>query len=105
MNNFELEDWEDINQNGGTVGTGINRAIHKLTVAIFNSGSKTSTNIGYLKDKVDQLNKNLQESSNSSEKLARSLNLLTLFGVLVALMGIISQLGQFLYLNKLWPFN
>ena len=42
MANFELDDWDDINHNGGTVGTGINRAIHKLTIAIFNSGSKIS---------------------------------------------------------------
>lgn len=104
MSNFELEGWDEINQNPGTVGTGINKAIHKLTVAIFNSGSKTSTHVGYLKDKVEQLNENLKESSKSSEKLTRSLNWLTFFGVLVAFAGIISQLGQFLYSNKLWPF-
>ncbi|HAS80558.1 MAG: hypothetical protein UR25_C0001G0164 [Candidatus Nomurabacteria bacterium GW2011_GWE1_32_28] len=61
MGNFELEGWEDINQNGGTVGTGINRAIHKLTVAIFNSGSKTSTALGYAKDAIEK-------ASSSSDK-------------------------------------
>lgn len=104
MTNFELEDWDEINQNGGTIGTGINRAIHKLTIAIFNSGSKTSTQVAYLGSKVEDLNKNIEESSKASEKLSRSLNRLTLFGVLIALFGIFSQLGQFLYLNNLWPF-
>lgn len=104
MNNFELEGWDDINQNGGTVGTGINKAIHRLTVAIFNSGSKTSTQVSYLGNKIDTLNQNLEESSKSSEGLSKSLNRLTLFGVLVALLGIVSQLAQFLYLNNLWPF-
>lgn len=51
MKDFELEDWNDINSNGGTIGTGINRAIHKLTVAIFNSGSKTSTKLVILEIK------------------------------------------------------
>ncbi len=61
MGNFELDGWDDINQNGGTVGTGINRAIHKLTVAIFNSGSKTSTALSYAKDAIEK-------ASSSSDK-------------------------------------
>ena len=105
MSNFELEDWEDINQSGGTIGTGINKAIHKLVVGIFNSGSKTSGQVGHLGGKIDELNKNLKNASESSTSLAKSLNRLTLFGVLAATFGIISQLAQFLYSNNLWPFN
>lgn len=102
--NAELDGWEDIDNNGGTIGTGINKAIHRLVIAIFNSGSKTSHQLIYLKDKIEELNKNLKDASGSSANLATSLNRLTLFGVLIALLGIISQLGQFLYLNHLWPF-
>ncbi len=93
MNNFELEGWDEINQNGGTIGTGINKSIHKLTVAIFNSGSKTSTHVGYLKDKVEQLNKNLEESSKSSDRNSRAMKYLT--GALVFL-GIVQVLVAWL---------
>lgn len=105
MENFELEGWEDINQNGGTVGTGINRAIHKLTVAIFNSGSKTSTNISYLKDQITKLNENLEESNKSSDRLTKALNKITLVGVVIAGIGVLVALGNFIldllnYLDK-----
>ena len=33
--NWELDDWKDIDDNGGTIDTGINRAIHKLFVVTF----------------------------------------------------------------------
>lgn len=72
MKNFELEDWDDINQNGGTIGTGINRAIHKLTVAIFNSGSKTSTALSYAKDAIEKASVDMTDvinkASSSSDK-------------------------------------
>ena len=100
-NNPELEEWDSINSNGGTIGTGINRAIHKLVLAIFNAGFKTSTQVEHLGDKIDELNENLKDASRSSNNLARSLNWLTFFGVLVALISIISQLVQFLYSNHL----
>lgn len=95
MGNFELEDWEDINQNAGTVGTGINRAIHKLTVAIFNSGSKTSTQVSYLGDKLEKLNKNLEESTKSSDRLTKALNNITLTGVIIAGIGVLIAVGNF----------
>lgn len=95
MNNFELEGWEDINQNGGTVGTGINKAIHKLTVAIFNSGSKNSTQVSFLGDKIDKLNKNLEESNASSDKLTKALNKITFAGVVVAGIGVAIGIGNF----------
>ncbi len=105
MENFELNGWEDINQDGGTVGTGINRAIHKLTVAIFNSGSKTSANIGYLKDQITKLNENLEESNKSSDRLTKALNKITLAGVIIAGIGVLVASGNFVldllnYLHK-----
>lgn len=105
MENFELEGWDDINQNGGTVGTGINRAIHKLTVAIFNSGSKTSTQVGDLGHKIDRLNTNLEESNKSSDKLTAALNRITLAGVIIAAIGVLVAAGNFILdlLNYLKP--
>ena len=77
MADFELEGWDEINQNGGTVGTGINRAIHKLTVAIFNSGSKTSTAVRYAKKTIEEASKNLSaaidKASSSADKHATAL--------------------------------
>lgn len=105
MSNSELDGWEDINQNGGTVGTGINRAIHKLTVAIFNSGSKTSTQVGYLGNKIDRLNANLEEANKSSDKLTKALNGITLAGVIIAGIGVLIAVGNFVLdlLNYLKP--
>lgn len=105
MSNSELENWEEINQNGGTIGTGINRAIHKLVVAIFNSGSKTSTQISYLGNKIDRLNANLEKSNKSSDRLTRALNQITLAGVIIAGLGILIAIGNFVLdlLNYLKP--
>ncbi|MFZ1075192.1 MAG: hypothetical protein WAN50_02360 [Minisyncoccia bacterium] len=75
--NWELDDWENINTNGGTVGTGINRAIHKLTVAIFNSGSKTSTALNHAKATLQEATKEMSaaidKASNSADKHAEAL--------------------------------
>lgn len=105
MSNSELENWDDINQSGGTIGTGINRAIHKLVVAIFNSGSKTSTQISYLGNKIDRLNRNLEESSKSSDRLTGALNNITRAGVIIAGIGVLIALGNFTLdlLNYLKP--
>lgn len=94
MNNFELEDWDKINQDGGTVGTGINRAIHKLTVAIFNSGLSNSTQVSYLGDKIDKLNINIEKSNESSDKLTKALNKITLAGVIIAGIGVLVASGN-----------
>ncbi len=77
MADFELEGWDDINQNGGTVGTGINRAIHKLTVAIFNSGSKTSAAVNFANRTIEEASKNtsaaIDKASGSADKHATAL--------------------------------
>jgi hypothetical protein len=105
MSNFELEGWDDINKNGGTVGTGINQAVHRLTVAIFNSGSKTSSQLAYLKNQIGRLNTNLEESNESSDKLTRALNKITLWGVIIAGVAAMIAIGNFVldllnYLNS-----
>lgn len=95
MTNPELEGWDDINQNGGTIGAGINRAIHRLTIGIFNSGSKTSTQISYLGNKIERLNENLEKANQSSDKLTEALNRITLAGVIIAGLGVLVAVGNF----------
>jgi len=115
----ELDGWDEINSDAGTIGTGINKAIHKLVVAIANSRAATSAQLGYLKDNVEelhksvgqlnisfvQLNENIKKADESSTKLAAALNRLTLGGVLIASAGIFLALVQFLFENKIWPFS
>lgn len=89
MDNFELKDWEDIEKDGGTIGAGINKAIHKLVVAIFNSGSKTSGQLGYVTEKINELNKNLKTANESSDRLTEALNKITFWGVIIAGIGVV----------------
>ena len=69
-NNWELDDWESIDSNGGTIGTGINRAIHKLVVAIFNSGSKTSGALNYATAAIEKAENSLTTSIENASKSA-----------------------------------
>lgn len=108
----ELDGWDDINSSGGTIGTGINKAIHKLVVAISNLRSTASSQLIYLQNKVTdlngsfkELNENIKRAEESSTELARALNKLTFWGVIVAGSGIVIVLVQFLFENKIWPFS
>jgi len=107
----ELDGWDDINSNGGTIGTGINHAIHKLVIAIANLRGSTSSHLGFLennlkelKENVDRLNENIKNADTSSTKLATALNRLTFWGIVIASMGILFAIIQFLFENKIWPF-
>lgn len=89
---LELDGWDDIDISGGTIGTGINRAIHKLTVAIFNSGSKTSSALNHAKVTInsaaESMSVAIHEASNSADKHAEALTRAT--WVLVAATGILA---------------
>lgn len=87
-NNPELQDWENIDNNGGTVGTGINRAIHKLVIAIFNSGSKTSGQVMHLGSQIDKLNANLEKASASSKNLTTSIRNATWAAAIIGGLGV-----------------
>lgn len=50
--------------------------------------------LGLIKEKLQTLNVNLEQSSNSSEHLAKALNRLTLAGVIVAGLGVIAAIGH-----------
>lgn len=115
----ELEGWDEINSDPGTIGAGINKAIHKLTISIANLRSATSSQLGYLQNKIgrlqstadrlnrsfDELNENIKKAEKSSTALARALNKLTFFGVSVAFLGVGMAIIQFLFENKIWPFT
>ncbi len=115
----ELDGWEDINSNGGTIGTGINKAIHKLVVALVNIRLTTSSQLSHLHSKIgsleestnrmngsfERLNKNIEKADESSTKLSKALNRLTFFGVLIAGISIVISLIQFLFENRIWPFS
>lgn len=116
--NPELEGWEDINSSPGTIGVGINKAIHRLVISIVNLRSSTSTQLVYLQNEIkhlqtsadrlnqlfNQLNETIKKASDSSTKLATALNRLTFFGVVVAVFGILLALTQFLFENNIWLF-
>ncbi len=50
--------------------------------------------IGDIRNNLVELNKNLNESNNSSSKLTRALNKITLFGVIIAGLGVLVALGN-----------
>ena len=114
----ELDGWDEINSSPGTIGTGINKAIHKLVISLANLRSATSSQLGYLQNKIKglegsvdklnqqfkKLNENIEKADASSSKLAKALNRLTLGGVIVAGSGILLALAQFLFENEIWPF-
>jgi len=49
--------------------------------------------IGKIEERIDELNKQLTKSSESSEKLTQALNRITLAGVIIAGLGIIVALA------------
>src|SRR3989344_6978520 len=113
----ELDGWDEINSSPGTIGTGINKAIHRLVISLTNLRSATSAKLGYLNNKVErlqgsidklnqcfvQLNKNIEKADESSTKLSTALNRLTSWGVSIAGVSVIVVLLQFLYENHIWP--
>jgi|SRR3989338_10799002 len=114
----ELEGWDEINSSGGTIGTGINKAIHRLVISLANLRSSTSSQLRYLQNKVEglqtsvaqlnqcfeRLNENIERADESSTKLSTALNRLTFYGVLIATVSVFVVLIQFLYENHIWPF-
>ncbi|MCF7835625.1 MAG: hypothetical protein K9M15_00685 [Candidatus Marinimicrobia bacterium] len=127
----ELEDWDKIRErptSGDALGSVL--ATEKLVTSIAHLRLSVSTKIGYLNGKIERLQKtidnfsvdlqknikntndeliklngNIQDASSSSTQLAKALNKLTLFGVLVAGLGAFLMFIKFLYENKIWPFT
>lgn len=120
----ELDGWDEIDHSHLTDKNLVSliKATHKLVVSLANLRSSVSSQVGYLQNKVerlqksidalhsdlkqsvDTLNSNLKDASTSSTKLATALNKLTFWGVLVAAVGVSVALIQFLYQNQIWPF-
>jgi hypothetical protein len=116
----ELDGWKDIIHPHLTDKNFVSlvKATHKLVLSLASLRSATSSQLGYLQSKIErlqknvsqlnesfiQLNVNIKKADESSTKLASALNRLTLGGVLVASVGILLALIQFLFENKIWPF-
>jgi len=95
------------------------KATQKLVLSLVNLRSATSSQLGYLQNKIErlqnnvnqlnesfvQLNENIKKADDSSTNLSKALNRLTLGGVVVAGVGITLVLVQFLFENKIWPFS
>jgi predicted RNase H-like nuclease (RuvC/YqgF family) len=68
------------------------------TLAWYFSYKETPTGlyskIGKIEERIDELNKQLARSSESSEKLTKALNKITLAGVIIAGLGIIVALAN-----------
>lgn len=63
------------------------KAIQNVTLGVVNtrfalSGLRSS--IGYIKDRLDTLNKNMKESADSSDKLTAAIKNITLWGTIIA---------------------
>ncbi|PIT96905.1 hypothetical protein COT82_00730 [Candidatus Campbellbacteria bacterium CG10_big_fil_rev_8_21_14_0_10_35_52] len=117
----ELDGWDEIIHPHLTDKNLVSliKATRKLVLSLANLRSATSSQLGYLQDKIEclqnnvsqvnesfaQLNVNIKKADESSTKLASALNRLTFGGVLVASVGILLVLVQFLFENKIWPFS
>ncbi len=53
--------------------------------------------IGLIRDRLTDLNKNLENANKSSAKLTRALNKITLWGVIVASIGVLVALGALIF--------
>lgn len=118
----ELDGWDEIERESEIVyknDAKSRMAAHRLVVSLANLRSIISSQLIYLQDKMDllqkradefnqlfkKLNENIEKADDSSTKLASALNRLTLGGIIVASFGIMLALTQFLFENKIWPFS
>lgn len=58
-----------------------------------------------LNKSIKELNQNIEKANESSTKLSKALNRLTLVSVIIAALGFTLLLVQFLYTNHIWPFS
>jgi hypothetical protein len=109
----ELDGWEKIDHMHLTDKNLVSliRAVQKLVISIANLRSATSSQIGYLQNKVEylndsfiKLNENIKKADESSTRLSTALNRLTFCGVIIAGVSIFFTIIQFLFENKIWPF-
>src|SRR3989344_646850 len=114
----ELDGWNEIIHTHLTDKNIVSliKATQKLVLSLANLRSATSSQLGYLQNKIERLqnnvsqlnesfiklNENIQKADKSSTKLAAALNRLTLGGVIVAGAGILLVLIKFLFENQIW---
>jgi|SRR3989344_1572551 len=117
----ELDGWDEIIHPHLTDKNLVSliKATQKLVLSLVNLRSATSSQLGYLQNKIErleggvnqlnksftQLNENIKKADQSSTNLAKALNRLTFYGVGVAFLGVGMGIVQFLFENKIWPFS
>lgn len=118
----ELDGWDEIEQESEIAyknDAKLRKAAHRLVGSLANLRSSISSQLGYLQNKIErlqqsadrlnksfeELNKNIEKADKSSTALAKALNRLTFFGVGVAFLGTCIAIIQFLFENRIWPFN
>jgi len=72
--------------------TAIVKALQNVTLGVVNTRHALSglgRTMGSIKDSLDQLNKNMQESSASSGRLTQALKNITLWGTIIAGVGVL----------------
>src|SRR5882724_8941356 len=76
------------------------KALQNVTLGVVNtrfalSGLRSS--IGYIKDRLDTLNKNMKESADSSDKLTAAIKNITLWGTIIAGAGVLVAILNFCF--------
>lgn len=70
--------WSEAHESSSPHGMkGLSKAMELMTVSIANARSSIGTQVGYLNNKISDLNKRLDDFNSSSEKLSRKALLLT----------------------------
>ena len=76
------------------------KALQNVTLGIVNTRFALSglrSTIGYVKDKINDLNKNIRDSSESSDKLTAAIKNITLWGTIIAGAGVLIALSNFCF--------
>lgn len=101
----ELDNWKEIeglleSHDERQREMGVGKALQNVTLGVVNvrhSLAGLRSTIGKIGDNLVILNKNLQDADESSKKLTQALNIITLAGVIVAGIGILIALANFIW--------
>jgi hypothetical protein len=101
----ELKNWEEIDrllsselEANRQRGTG--KALQNMTVGIVNTQFTIQglrSTIGAVRDKIDELNTNITASNESSTKLTKALNTITLAGAIIAGLGVLTAVVSLIF--------
>ena len=101
----ELDNWKDIeNLLSSDLQSkreqGIGKALQNVTIGIVNSRFAVSglkTSLGSVREQIEELNKNITATSDSSGKLTEAIKNITLWGTIIAAIGVTVALLNFCF--------